>query len=280
MTKTIPNNLKIPFKKIFPWIFLLFLIIAILIFLQLPKGAQQWLVSEIIDVETQQETVTPSQDSDVLLPPEWLFPGTAKIAEMLVDEEENLADAYDDLQEVWVNLVRLMYFQFQRIQSAEQFEDFLDEFSSDFLFSAIIKNNSRELWEKYWSYTYDYYVSIWDEYLANDMKNYIEGDENSKDAFLRLMNVKFIEFRNGLTTSLTEKDLGMDINVYFNSLPLEEALNNCVLIKDFKQEYSNIASCEDKIYFFRATSENKFCDKISTDYKKSICEDFLLFQQR
>jgi hypothetical protein len=67
------------------------------------------------------------------------------------------------------------------------------------------------------------------------------------------------------------------MNVFFSTIELNEGLEWCTTLASTDEYYSNVKSCEDKIYFYRSTVENNYCDEISDDYKKTMCNDFLEF---
>jgi hypothetical protein len=70
------------------------------------------------------------------------------------------------------------------------------------------------------------------------------------------------------------------MNVFFSTIELNEALEWCTTLSKTEKYFSNINSCKNKIYFYRATNENKYCNKISDDYKKTVCNDFLEYQKK
>lgn len=189
-----------------------------------------------------------------------------------IQEKKKLDDDIDE------NFSRKLYETFLKIQSLEDFKNFQKDFGLDEILVFIMKSWDKKSWDKFWWFKYDYYIEQEDIYFLNDVKK-LWG--NPREQFLSLLWKKFDEIEIGIK-SVSNKDLEMDINVYFNSLPLHNALGNCkILRKSFPVEYKWDGNhCEDKIYLYRATKVNNYCDKIDNSYIKNICKDFLDYQEK
>jgi hypothetical protein len=101
----------------------------------------------------------------------------------------------------------------------------------------------------------------------------------SKQDFLELLEEFFDKVILGDSIIPTKDNIDFDINVFFSTLELNEALKWCTKLSEVDEYFSNIDSCKDKIYFYRATKQNKYCERITDDYKKTICKDFLEYQK-
>lgn len=176
-----------------------------------------------------------------------------------------------------INSFETMFNSFKSIKTQDDFEKFQKEFSKDFLFWFLIKMWDKNNWNIFWSYYFEELYKSGDKEFLESIKDFWATKEEKKKEFLSLLLNMFEEFPK--IKELSNDDLSIDLKVYFNDLSLEKALDNCKKISEISSTYSDINSCKDKIYNYKATKENWYCDKITDNYKKTLCEDFLKFEE-
>ncbi len=198
----------------------------------------------------------------------------SELDKILLSDKQNLVNMYDTLDKSLLpNISNVLINNFDKLKDLKDFTDFDKEFDSSLMITLSLKLNNLKYWKKYWLFKYDYYIQEKDEYFLEDIWQFWD---KPKEGYLLVLRWEFDRI-NKWIKKVSIEDLGIDLRVYYNELPLKEALLKCVdLRKEFGQEYKwDIHSCEDKIYFYRATIENKYCEKITDKFKVRVCKDFL-----
>lgn len=179
-----------------------------------------------------------------------------------------------------INLFEESYNLFKKNQSYEEYNNWYNIFWNELFLWFLIKLRDVESFKKFWLYKYEYYFNENDEDFINDMKK--KSIKNSDD-FSNYMLKYFDSLINSKITKLSDIDYEWwDIFISFNNLNISDAMEACKILKEkFSDKYLNDSnSCEDKIYNFRATSKNKYCEKISDPYKVRLCNDFLKYSNQ
>lgn len=179
-----------------------------------------------------------------------------------------------------INIFQKSLEEFEKINNYWDFEKWDNVYGTDLFLWFIIKNKDKNLYKKYFKYLYEKYFSINDLEFINDMKKF--SIQNSDD-FSNYMLEYFDLLINSKITKLSEIDYEWwDIFISFNNLNISDAIESCKILKEkFSDKYLNDSnSCEDKIYNFRANSENKYCEKIFDPYKARLCSDFLKYSNQ
>ena len=195
------------------------------------------------------------------------------INEFINNDNLILPEVYDKMDS---NLFKLMNNEFVKVNNVKSFIKFDNKYGWIYYLVWVIKWKDKKKWDKYWWFSYEKHIFEKDVYFLGDIKkNWIKD----KKGFIKLLEKEFNRI-NIWISHLNKEELWMDINVYFNSLSLNSALKNCTYLRDtFYEKYRNDKySCEDKIYFYRATKDNHFCNKIVDKFKSRVCKDFLLYQ--
>lgn len=205
----------------------------------------------------------------------WTWKTSFSLDYILSSDQVDFREEFKNIEEE-VNTYDIILSSLRWINTLSDYIDLLDEYSDDLIQLVVFKNRDIELYKKYWSIKFDKYLEEKDE----DILEYISknwGDVNK--AKQEILNLILNNFSNvsTMTSELTEEELQVDLNVYFNSLDLEKALLNCDKIKWIKLYYDDVNICKNKIYFYRANNKNKFCENIvENDFMKKVCEDSLI----
>lgn len=176
-----------------------------------------------------------------------------------------------------LNTFKDSYEEFLKLNSYNDYKNWYNKFWNDLFIWFLIKLNDLDSYKKFWLYQYEYYISKKNAYFLKNMqeKNISNGNE-----FVDSMSIYFSKIKD--IKKLSEVNYEGDIFVIYNSLSIQDALIACEKLKNDKPlEYWNDSnSCEDKAYIFRATKENKYCEKVSDTYKTKLCNDFLNYQNK
>lgn len=175
-----------------------------------------------------------------------------------------------------INVFTTIYESFKNIDSLDKFISFDKEFKNELLFAFFLKLNDKASWEKFWAYKFDFFIIENDKDFLVTIKNFWNSRENQKIKFIEFMWNLFDEFST--IDKLDDKDYDIDLKVYFNNLPINEALSSCNKLAKTNKLYSDTNSCRDNIYNYRATIENWFCSNIKEEFKKVLCIDFLSYK--
>jgi len=193
----------------------------------------------------------------------------ASLSEILSDGDKSFTSFYTDVvsDDDSVNIFQIMYDSFLDVENLEEFELFTSEFWTFRILNGIAKLHDKVLWDKYWSLQYDSLRS------SGEIQGGSLSDiKNPLDDFYDVM-------ANDWEIVPTSDNIGVDINVFFSTVAINDALDWCTKLSESEDYFSDIESCHDKIYFYRATEDNGYCESISDDYKKKLCTDFLTFSQ-
>lgn len=208
-------------------------------------------------------SVTPLNFEDT-----WIWEGLNEIITLeLVQNNEDIkfTDFYNIVkQKEGINIFDVMYTAFLDVTDIDSFWLFVNEYSSFRIVNGIVKLEDKELWDKYWEF--QYWLLIQDGNL-----------DVTTDEFSQQLDALFLSISSWNDIIPTMENIWVDMNVFFSTIELNEGLEWCTTLASTDEYYSNVKSCEDKIYFYRSTVENNYCDEISDDYKKTMCNDFLEF---
>lgn len=198
--------------------------------------------------------------------------------EILAREDLKFSDYFDELS--WsgtedINTFEIMYNAFESSDGIEDFLSFHEDFGGDLILVSSIKMKDQDMWNKYWTGMYEYYKVQNDETFLNDIKEFGETNEEREEWILKFTKALYTEIPTNDISKITKT--GPDVYLHFNTFPIEENIKLCTTIaKEGENDYTS--SCEDKVYFYRATPENNLCENINDVYKKRVCKDFLSFQ--
>jgi len=176
----------------------------------------------------------------------------------LSNDDLIVSDVFNQLD--W-NLFMLMTDEFEKIKNKEDFTNFYTKYNWVYYLLWISKLKNKILWDTYFDWIFK----------MNSL--------NNREDFNKKLDDFFLDIQNGNSIEPTEKDGDFDIKFFTNTLPLTEGLEACNILKEADKYFTDIVSCKDKIYFYRANDENKYCDKIIDQFKKRICNDFLEYQK-
>lgn len=156
------------------------------------------------------------------------------------------------------NLWEEMNSAFKDVNNLEQFIQFDRKYNSIYYFILLVKSWDKE---NSWKYL---------QFLLQDKNVNLNSEEKEYvDNFFENVFAKKEIIPNS-------EDWDFDFSYYFSTLPFEDAINQCKTLAWYVS-YPNFSleSCEEKITLYRATKENKYCEKISDSYKAKLCNDFL-----
>lgn len=182
-----------------------------------------------------------------------------ELKDFLNDDNLTLPNFYSRLE--W-NLFNLMNNEFKKVNNLDSFKKFDKKYESINYLIWIAKLKDKTLWDKYFDF-------IFKKLKLNDRVSY---DNKLDTLFEKIKKWENIVF--------DENELDFDIQYYFNTDSIDLSLSRCNNLKNINSSFSNIDSCKDKIYFYRANKKNHFCDKISDKFKMRICKDFLKYQEK
>jgi len=180
----------------------------------------------------------------------------SKLKEFLGDKNLVITSVFDNIDE---NLFKLMDDEFEKVKDKETFITFFNKYKWVYYLIGITKLKDNLKWDKYF------------------------------EGIFRMKNIKSISDKEKISNFFetivewwdiipTRQDWDFDIKFFFNTLNIDEWLKTCLILRENNEYFSDVNSCKDKIYFYRATNKNKYCDKISDKFKVRICKDFLAYQ--
>lgn len=181
-----------------------------------------------------------------------------------------------------VNIFEKTYNEFKKIQNFEDFKKWRDTYSQKTLLVTFVKMQDLASWEKYYAFLYDYYTEVewWD--FGEDFKNDTSFNRSSdpKENFILYMKEFYDSLNSGNKIVATKDNIENDLNLSFAS----NDFNELELLCDYREKNMDSSmdknSCMDDNYLYRATKENKYCEKISDPYKVRLCTDFLNYQDK
>lgn len=185
---------------------------------------------------------------------EFQKPGEKNISKELFSKIEN-----NDNKE---NLYQIIDEKFNELQVLDDFLKFDNDYNSIYYFLILSKKLDKQKWYKYVEFL-----------LQREGISYEWNIKNNIDKL-------FQDLKNNNKIKPIIGDESWDLLYFFNTLPIEDWLNLCNELLELEDYYEDINSCKEKIYFYRATKENWYCEKISDPYKVRLCNDFLNYQNK
>lgn len=149
----------------------------------------------------------------------------------------------------------IMYKEFLSVETLEDFSTFLEVYNLYNILPFTLKTRDKQSWDKYWVLFYEL------------NKETIEEDYDT--SFFDILYTQIVSWEP------FEFQKEIDLTVFFSNSPLEVALNQCEILRSTDEYYSELSSCQDKIYLYRANSENNFCENIQDTFRKQLCVDSL-----
>lgn len=147
---------------------------------------------------------------------------------------------------------------FKNINNLESFKIFNKDFNGINYLILLSKLKDKEGIERYISFLLED-NNLTDEELKSKLNNFFE---------------KIYSWSEIVPI---ESDWDFDLPYFFNTLPIEQSDSVCTKLGQVDQYFSDKQSCFDKIFLYRATSENNYCEKISDPYRVRLCNDFLKY---
>jgi hypothetical protein len=150
---------------------------------------------------------------------------------------------------------------FDKVQTLEDYKKFNKFHSKEWIYIYAVKNKDKNLWTKIWSFDYD----------VNKYQSIFFKDKNE---FLSRMNGFYDDIISWKKITYTPWN---DISIYFSSSQDIKYLESlCLSEKKNSEEDKFISYCLNILYFAKANSENKLCNKISDSDEwlksmKSLC---------
>jgi len=150
---------------------------------------------------------------------------------------------------------------------------FFEKYDVMIILIVSIKLKNIKLWIKSWILIYYRNKYDWYEYF---LKNLEEQGIKELNKFIEYMKNLYFLIING---KIKNKDINNDIFFVFSNLDINILLKECKKIKihsskktkEFTQE-----TCIESLYFYRANSDNNYCEKIKYNrMMKSLCKDLL-----
>ncbi len=146
---------------------------------------------------------------------------------------------------------------FDKVESLEDYKKFSKFHSKERIYIYAVKNKNKDLWTKVWSYDYD--INTYQSIFFKD-----------KNEFLSRMNGFYDDIISWKPISYTPWN---DISIYFSSSQDIKYLESLCLSEKTNGEGDEfIPYCLNILYFAKANSENKLCNKIpdSDEWLKSM----------
>ena len=197
---------------------------------------------------------------------------------IMQDDGKTLINYYKKFsEESGMNIYETISDSFKKLDSLEEFLIFKKNFLSDPFFITLLREEDKKWWNKFWELTYEQKASNKNGVFVKMFTKILWEEFNEKD-FSAYMAQTYDDLLKG-KNSISDEDMQLDLNVYFNTLDLAQALEKCDELIKTNPYYFYPDTCKGKIYFYRATTQNWYCDKISEDYKKAICNDYINFDK-
>ena len=174
------------------------------------------------------------------------------------DEELEKSNSFDSI-----------YNNFKKVSSLNDFKNFEKEFKFSWeLFIYLIKLEDKKSYEKLFKLNYENNSDDIQENIKNSpLKNkswYLDYISNFYDDIISWKQIVYSE---------SDKQSRNDFKLIFSTSSLEDSLSGCNSTDWWYEIW--VSDCSDKVYAYKSTPENPYCDKIWDKYESRICKDFL-----